>query len=370
MAACFVQTVRAFEPPAKASPALRIARDTTYFIEPVDGDGYVDYAAALNEITSQGITPQNNAYALLWSAWGPHAGRSNISSLTPASQVAERVCKSLSIPVPPEDGTYLISLAAFIRSLSPDEQRIAFMGPAFQNEQDIRDKISMLHTILDGPWSGSDHPIILQWLKRNQKPLDVAVKACKRTGFYAPLYFSNDGWTWASEEISSVLVPVSEIAWALRHRSQFRVSESQLDGAWEDVVASIRLSRLIGQSPELIALLMGGGIQAISMDPLTHFCGTADISEERFAEMLAAVRALGPISPEHRTLNIHRLSDLAHIQFLAHPPLDRSSGNSLIGIELSIAAYRNLLLAAGINWNEVMRATNRRYDRRVEIARM
>lgn len=89
--------------------------------------------------------------------------------------------------------------------------------------------------------------------------------------------------------------------------------------------------------------------------------------------MLADVQALGPISPLHQTLNLYRTSTLADIQFLACPPLptlEVDSGISLDGNDLSIRAFRNRLLAAGINWNDVMRTTNRRYDRCVEIARM
>ena len=48
-----------------------ISKETTYITEPLDELGYPDYAAALNERMSKGITPENNAAVLLMQAVGP-----------------------------------------------------------------------------------------------------------------------------------------------------------------------------------------------------------------------------------------------------------------------------------------------------------
>src|SRR5262245_33592389 len=47
-----------------------ISKETTYVTGPLDKDGYIDYAAALNERLGQGVTPENNANVLLWRAMG------------------------------------------------------------------------------------------------------------------------------------------------------------------------------------------------------------------------------------------------------------------------------------------------------------
>src|SRR5437899_11635792 len=49
-----------------------ISKETTYVTGPLDKDGYIDYAAALNERLSKGVTPENNANVLIWKAIGPH----------------------------------------------------------------------------------------------------------------------------------------------------------------------------------------------------------------------------------------------------------------------------------------------------------
>jgi hypothetical protein len=53
-------------------PKFTIGKETTYVSGPVDKDGYIDYAAALNERLREGVTPETNANVLLWQAFGPH----------------------------------------------------------------------------------------------------------------------------------------------------------------------------------------------------------------------------------------------------------------------------------------------------------
>ena len=50
-------------------PHFTIGKDTTYFTEPVDKDGYIDYVTAVNERLRRGVTPDNNAVALRFRTW-------------------------------------------------------------------------------------------------------------------------------------------------------------------------------------------------------------------------------------------------------------------------------------------------------------
>src|SRR5262249_8239479 len=77
-----------------------VSPETTYVTEPVDGMGYVDYPTALNERTSAGVTPENNALVLIVQALGP---RPEGVPLPPDFY------KWLGIEPPPDDGEYLIS---------------------------------------------------------------------------------------------------------------------------------------------------------------------------------------------------------------------------------------------------------------------
>src|SRR5256885_8409701 len=68
----------AADPPAKDKPARKhnftVSKETTYVTGPLDKDGYVDYAAALNERLGKGVTPETNANVLIWKEIGPRPG--------------------------------------------------------------------------------------------------------------------------------------------------------------------------------------------------------------------------------------------------------------------------------------------------------
>src|SRR5713101_1232534 len=55
----------------KPTPKFPVGKETTHITEPLDKDGYLDYAAALNDRLGKDITPEKNANVLLWKALGP-----------------------------------------------------------------------------------------------------------------------------------------------------------------------------------------------------------------------------------------------------------------------------------------------------------
>ena len=66
------RTCRPFAP--KHSPAtFTIGRETTYVTGPVDEDGCINYAAALNERTSKGVTPDDKCDCVALEGTGAEA---------------------------------------------------------------------------------------------------------------------------------------------------------------------------------------------------------------------------------------------------------------------------------------------------------
>src|SRR5437867_12997122 len=83
-----------------------ISKETTYVTGPLDKDGYIDYAAALNERLSRGVTPENNANVLLWQALGPQPDRRKMS---------REFFELMGMKPPPERGEYFVDLHSYIR---------------------------------------------------------------------------------------------------------------------------------------------------------------------------------------------------------------------------------------------------------------
>jgi hypothetical protein len=58
-------TVLALPPQGQPTPKYPVSKDTTYVTGPIDKDGFIDYAAALNQLLGKSITPETNANALM-----------------------------------------------------------------------------------------------------------------------------------------------------------------------------------------------------------------------------------------------------------------------------------------------------------------
>jgi hypothetical protein len=100
------QATPANAPDNTRKPKFTVSKETTYITGPLDKQGYVDYATALNERLRQGITPENNANVWLWKAFGSR------------SQVAVRppeFFKWLGAPALPRRGACYVDLFRYLK---------------------------------------------------------------------------------------------------------------------------------------------------------------------------------------------------------------------------------------------------------------
>src|SRR5262249_810731 len=149
------------EPAAKtAKGKFSISKETTYVTGPLDKDGYIDYAAALNERLRQGVTPENNANVLLWGAMG----------LQPDVPMSAEFFRLMGMNPPPAGDDYFVDLRRYLK----EELKIDVEASAEAiNEEESRSMRS--------PWKASELPNVESWLAANVKPLGLAVEATRRT---------------------------------------------------------------------------------------------------------------------------------------------------------------------------------------------
>src|SRR5258708_4258935 len=91
-------------PPEKKQP-FSISKATTRITEPVDKDGFIDYAAALNDRLVAGVTKETNAVVGLCRVFGPKPE---------GVRVDAEFYKRLGIDEPSERGDYFRSLDQFL----------------------------------------------------------------------------------------------------------------------------------------------------------------------------------------------------------------------------------------------------------------
>jgi hypothetical protein len=267
------------KPIKKGRGKFTISKETTYVTEPVDKDGYIDYARALNQRLRQGVTTQNNANVLLWKAIGPKPEHKTISA---------EFFQELGMQVPPEKGDYFIDLDRYVM----DRLKIESWSEEFK---DIT--IDQLNRAMERPWTTKEYPNLASWLEANEKALALVVEASKRTQYYSPLIPSKTE-KGSSGLISALLDPGPQkcrhMAGTLATRAMLRLSQGKYDDAWQDLLACHRLGRLVGRSAFLIDGLIGIAIDGVARRGEIAFLDSARLNAKKLQNCLGDVQMLPP----------------------------------------------------------------------------
>ena len=319
------------------APQLPLGRDTTYVVGPLDKHGYIDYEAALNAELSKGITPKNNANALLLLAFGP----------TPeGSEMPPEYFKWLDIPVPPKVGDYFLGSGRYVRD------QLGITGDRLETFYDFQTQATRR------PWAAKECPPLAEWLKANDKPLKVVAEAVQRPRYFNPLVSRRkDGEP--SNLINTLLPTVQkcrEFASALTARAMLRLKEGQFDAAWDDILTCHRLGRHLSRGATLIESLVGIAISQIASNATLAYLEHANLTSKQVRARLKELQALPKFTPVADKIDIgERMVGLDALQNIRR-------GGGAEG-EAGKPTAAQLKALAAIDWVPAMRSMNAFYDR-------
>lgn len=329
-------------PGATAKGTFTVGKATTYVTGPKDESGRIDYAAALNERLSKGVTPENNANLLIWKALGPTPGG---PTGTPPGYF-----EKLGIPAPPVTGEYFVTLRKYA------EQHPDAGGP-----EAAADALAKLG---QKPWKNTDNPTLAAWLTANEKPLALVVEATGRTHYYSPLVPTRTA-RGSSGLISSLLPAVQatrELAGALAARAMLSAGRGQNAAAWADLLTCHRLARLVGRGGTLIEGLVGMSIEQIACRADVAFLEHARPDAKQLQGCLAGLAALPPVPGVVEKIDLcERFAFLDHVMQTDRQGLAYLTGMGEDG-EVAGRLVEDGMLS-GIDWDPALEAANLWFDR-------
>lgn len=317
--------------------SVRISSETTHITEPLDKDGYVDYAAALNRLNRRGVTPANNAVVPIAQALGP-------GSRGPGSR-QEEFFRQLGIPVPPSDGDYFVPYEEFLtRHIKPNESP----------RKDIEEKRwQELRRAMVHPWPADEHPGLAEWLQENGEPLDLLIEASRRSRWFAPVRCD---LTLLAQTL--LVSDLRDPGRALCMRAMLKLGNKDIDGACDDVIACRRLGRLMRQGPLVMNLLVGNmfemfGVRAEAA--LVHYAQPSPHVLQTFAESFKNL-------PPPRSLV--ELLDVGERFVLLDSCIATARGQDTPEMN----PIQGAVLRWGIDWNSILRQANASLDLVVDAA--
>jgi len=317
-------------------PIFTISEQTTHVTGPVDSDGYIDYAAALNDRLGKGIAAKDNANVLIVKVVGPSPSGTKL-----LAEFYER----LGIPEPPTQGDYFTGLSAYL------DRHVKFEpGTAHTAKQDILD---MMLQLMETPWKSADHPHVQSWLKANEQSLVVAVQAANRRQYYLPLVPKRDNGK--REPLMNALMPAvqmyREMASAFTIRAMQRLDEGRCDEAWQDLLACHRLGRLVSRGATLIEGLVGIAIDVSAAKADVAFLAHAAIDARQIQMHLEDLKKLPPLGSIADKIDLGaRFNILDSLMFL-----DRGT------LEMGKSSHP-APLTGKVDWDPALRQINGYYD--------
>lgn len=330
----------------KRKAKFTISKETTFVLGPIDKDGYIDYAAALNERLRQGVTPKNNANVLLWQAFGPRAEGKLLSP---------EFFRLLGMEPPPERGEYFVDFSGYLKSRIKGDDAEKRIG-------DLEDRMPRVQ---QRPWTAKEHPHVANWLKANAAPLALVIQASKRQEYFSPLAPATN------EALLSANLPglqkLRELAMALTARAMLHTGEKRYEEAWQDLLACHRLSRLIGRGATLIEALIGMAFEGIAAETSLAFLERAPLDAKKVKACLRDLQAL----PRFSGL-VERWDLTERIMFLDVAMLAIRHGSASLRPLLWEAKLDEPVVRAitqALDWDAMLREANNRYDRLVAAAR-
>ncbi|MEI8380820.1 MAG: hypothetical protein WCJ09_11870 [Planctomycetota bacterium] len=252
---------------------LEIGPETTYFDGPFTADGKIDYESALHVRLSADVKPEDNAAVLLIQAFGPAAI---------APELRSRYFSWIGTPQLPDRGEYVVSQTSYCQNKIQGAE-----NPGELNTS-IMEELSRAGT---APWTRVECPRAAEWLDANQGPLKLIIEASQRSTYYSP--------TVAKEGLIEAQLTVQNLREAARLlvvRAMLRLGENDLDGAWSDLLACHRLSRLVGQNPQSILTGLVGmalGAWAVSGDTVLLSKGLSADQARKYQAEFAKLPSTG-----------------------------------------------------------------------------
>lgn len=322
----------------KGLGTFTIGAATTYVTGPIEADGHVNYANALNDRLRLGVTPENNAAVLLWKTLGPHPAR---TTFPPG------FFELLEIQVPEPGGCFQPFQEFFQNRLRIDSSFI----PGYS---------SQLGVLAQRPWTPNRFAEFNAWLEANEQPLALLVEATKRTRYYSPMIPTSG--TEGLDGLLSVTIPGAlafrELADALLVRAMLRIGQNKVDAAWQDLLACHRLARLVSHGGSLIESLIGVVIENKACLGDLAFLEWTQPDAKQVEARMRELRSLPPAAELADKVSLgDRFTMLEHVMLidrdgLKHLSKGKGSSTNRIG-DIGLE---------GIDWDPALEAINKQFN--------
>lgn len=292
-------------------PDLQISKATTLYNEPLREDGYVDYLKIMNDINSEGVTPENNAAVPLFKVLDDyHFNPEYQFHLKPWQR--KEIYGLLGIPAPDTDTPQFTSFGSYKKANNIDTK-----ASPKKYEEVVANK-----------------DIFAGWIDANQRVITQLERESERDDFYYPLVpLREDGYL--NETLFPHIRGIREIINLLYAQGCIAIAEKDTDTLLRTIKTITKIGAAISRSHITIMKAIASRYTYIGLD-LVSYMGTHGLMTKQAAEELnthfARIEILDNRDEVLRSILIGDL-DAAQILHhnLKHPESTVTIDNDLVG---------------------------------------
>ena len=341
---CLLISISGTLPVDAAEPAIKVSKHTTRFTAPVNDDGSVDFAEAVNLHFEGDLKPDENSAVVLYSILGPEPDGIRLS---------DEFFERLGMLVPADDGEYFQGLGGWLKTENG--------GNAVSERYYELDRIA--HS---APWQKEDAPEVAQWLDAMKPQLERLNAAVQCPGYFLPLIRSLD-----EDENEGLLISIlfpgvyasRSLARALVRRANLAMGEERFSDARDDLILCMKLGRHVGQGAMLVERLVGIAAEVTAKQAMLKWIELAKPDRAAVQEIRRELEGMLPLPDMAESVAVGERA--AFLDVASSLAFQRSNVRELLLIDGDEVTIQNVQLAAGfaIDWNLALRQGNAWYDR-------
>jgi hypothetical protein len=349
------------------APRIHVSPKTTHIAEPLAADGLPDYQKYTLNLYREGVTPENNAAALIWPALWPGdlspkdfaavAAELGLKDIPSAADALVPIYKQIEISQRKEYG------AVHKDSGDPNAPGADAANSQPESQQNV-DRIFDL--ITQQPWTSEQFPSLAKWARDNQRPLDQLVEASHRTRCYFP---SPSLLNPTQDSLIEMILPgvqsAREAGRSLSARAMWHLGEHRVDDAWQDLHAAHRIGHLVAQGKTLVEQLVGMAISGNACEGTVTLLHNGALAPQQTRQIMADLNDIEYFSGIGDSIDhMERASFLDAVIHLAQGKPDQDSLKSVGNGNLEYSKY------LAIDWNVALERGNDYYDRYAAAVRL
>jgi hypothetical protein len=149
------------------------------------------------------------------------------------------------------------------------------------------------------PWTLEEFPMLADWVKEVDKPLDVIADAIRKPVFFAPLLQSQKS-VESGVPVNITILPLPDaqlyrsIARLFQARATYRIGQGNIDGAIDDKLTMHRLGRLTAQRRFIVSYLVGIAIEGVACAVPVNANSEHPLTEKQIRRIFESLNALPP----------------------------------------------------------------------------